>query len=163
MLHGYTERARQAFDQRKPTIGSREKPMRKNVVTSMVLGALLLIGRPALAADTVADNVRKSCNKELTTFCKGVPEGEGRILACLYAFEAKVSDKCVQAVYDAAVQLEQAVAALKLAANECKADLQRYCADVKLGEGRGLACLNKHDKDVSQSCKDALKTTGLRK
>jgi hypothetical protein len=137
--------------------------MQKNVVTSMVLGALLLIGRTALAADTVADNVRKSCSKELSTFCKGVPEGEGRILACLYAFEAKVSDKCVQAVYDAAVQLEQAVTAVKFAANECKADLQKYCADVKLGEGRGLACLNKHDKDVSQTCKDALKATGIRK
>jgi hypothetical protein len=137
--------------------------MRKNVVTSMVLGALLLAGRPALAADTISDKIKKSCNKELTTFCKGVVPGEGRVLACLYAFENKVSDQCVQAVYDAAVQLEAAVAALKFAANECKADLQKFCADVKLGEGRGLACLNKHDKDVSQSCKDALKQTGLRK
>lgn len=32
-----------------------------------------------------------------------------------------------------------------------------------MGEGRGLACLNKHDKDVTQSCKDALKAIGLRK
>ena len=80
--------------------------MRKNVVTSMVLGALLLAGRPALAADTVSDKIKKSCNKELTTFCKGVVPGEGRVLACLYAFENKVSDQCVQAVYDAAVQLE---------------------------------------------------------
>jgi Cysteine rich repeat len=137
--------------------------MRKNVLASTLLGAMLIAGGVAQAADSIADNVRKSCNKELTTFCKGVPEGEGRILACLYAFEAKVSDKCVQAVYDAATQLEQAVTALKFAANECKADLQKFCADVKLGEGRGLACLSKHDKEVSQSCKDALKATGLRK
>ena len=137
--------------------------MRKNVVTSMVLGALLLAGWPALAADSIADNIRKSCSKELSTFCKGVPEGEGRILACLYAFEAKVSDKCVQAVYDGAVQLEQAVAALKFAASQCQADFKKFCAEVKPGEGRGLACLNKHDKDVSQTCKDALKATGLRK
>lgn len=137
--------------------------MRKNVLAPTLLGALLLAGGVAHAADSIADNVRKSCNKELTTFCKGVPEGEGRILACLYAFEAKVSDKCVQAVYDAATQLEQAVTALKFAANECKPDLQKFCADVKMGEGRGLACLNKHEKDVSQTCKDALKATGLRK
>lgn len=137
--------------------------MRKNIVGSMLLGALLLTGVQARAADSLVDGVKKACHKELTTFCKGVPEGEGRILACLYAFENKVSDKCVSAVYDAAVQLEQAVAALKYAATECKADLQKYCADVKMGEGRGLACLNKHDKDVSQTCKDALKQTGLRK
>lgn len=137
--------------------------MWKNAVASMVLGALLLAARPAHAADTIVDSIKKACNKELTTFCKGVPQGEGRVLACLYAFEDKVSDKCVQAVYDGAVQLEQAVAALKFAANECKADLQKFCAEVKPGEGRGLACLNKHDKDVSQTCKDALKQTGLRK
>ena len=137
--------------------------MRKNVVASMALGALLLAGRPAHAEESIVDNIKKACNKELTTFCKGVPPGEGRVLACLYAFEDRVSDQCVKAVYDAAVQLEAAVAALKYAANECKADLQKFCADVKPGEGRGLACLNKHDKDVSQTCKDALKQTGLKK
>jgi len=137
--------------------------MRSNLVGPMVLGALLLVGGQARAADTLVDNVKKACHKELTTFCKGVPQGEGRILACLYAFEDKVSDKCVAAVYDAAEQLEKAVEALKYAATQCKGDLEKFCADVKLGEGRGLACLNKHDKDVSQTCKDALKQTGLRK
>ena len=137
--------------------------MWKTAWGSMVVSVLLLAGGPARAEDTIVDSIKRACNKELTTFCKGVPQGEGRILACLYAFEDKVSDKCIQAVYDAAVQLEQAVAALKFAASQCKTDLQKFCADVKPGEGRGLACLNKHDKDVSQTCKDALKQTGLRK
>ena len=137
--------------------------MWKTVLGSMVVSVLLLAGGPAHAEDTIVDSIKKACNKELTTFCKGVPTGEGRVLACLYAFEDKVSDKCVQTVYDAAVQLEQAVAALKFAASQCKTDLQKFCADVRPGEGRGLACLNKHDKDVSQTCKDALKQTGLRK
>ena len=137
--------------------------MWKTAWGSMVVSVLLLAGGPARAEDTIVDSIKKACNKELTTFCKGVPQGEGRILACLYAFEDKVSDKCVYAVYDAAAQLEQAVAALKFAASQCKTDLQKFCADVKPGEGRGLACLNKHDKDVSQTCKDALKQTGLRK
>lgn len=136
--------------------------MRKIVVCSMVMGALLLAGGRAGAAETLADSIKKACNKELSTFCKGVPQGEGRILACLYAFEDKVSDKCVYAVYDAAAQLEQAATAVKFAASECKADLQKFCADVKPGQGRGLACLDKHDKDVSQACKDALKQTGLK-
>jgi len=137
--------------------------MRKIVASSMVVGALLLAAGRASAEDTLADKVKKACNKELTTFCKGVPQGEGRILACLYAFEAKVSDQCVYAVYDAALQLEQAVAAVKYAAQQCDSDLQKFCANVKAGQGRGLACLNKNDKNVSQTCKDALKQTGLRK
>jgi hypothetical protein len=137
--------------------------MRKTILASAVLGALLLTGGRAQAADTLADSVKKACNKELTTFCKGVVPGEGRVLACLYAFEDKVSDKCAYAVYDAVDQLERAVAALKFAAGECKEDLQKYCADVKPGQGRGLACIDKNEKSVSQRCKDALKQTGLKK
>ena len=137
--------------------------MRKVLVGSMVVGALLLTGGRAMAADTMVDSLKKACHKELTTFCKGVVPGEGRILACLYAFEDKVSDKCVYALYDASLQLEQAVAALKFAAGQCKDDLQKFCADVKLGQGRGLACLKKNEKAVSQACNDALKQTGLKK
>ena len=136
--------------------------MRKTVLGSMLVGALLFAGS-AGAQTTVADNLKKACHKELTTFCKGVVPGEGRVLACLYAFESKVSDQCEYAVYDAALELEKAVNALKYAAGQCQADLQKYCAEVKPGQGRGLACLKKNDKDVSQGCKDALKQTGLRK
>jgi uncharacterized protein (DUF2141 family) len=137
--------------------------MRKVMVQVTVVAALLLGAGQALAADSLADSLKKACNKELTTFCKGVPAGQGRILACLYAFEDKVSDKCMNALYDAADQLEQAIAAVKYAASQCNGDLQKFCADVKPGQGRGLACLQKHDKDVSQACKDALKQTGLKK
>ena len=137
--------------------------MGTKVLASLAFVALLVAATPARADESLADSIKKACHKELTTFCKGVPQGQGRILACLYAFEDKVSDKCVYAVYNAAVELEQAVAALKFAATQCQGDLQKFCADVKLGEGRGLACLNKHDKDVTQTCKDALKQTGLRK
>ena len=67
------------------------------------------------------------------------------------------------ALYDASAQLERAVTALKYAASQCKDDLNKFCADVKLGQGRGLACLKKNEKSVSQNCNDALKQTGLKK
>ena len=137
--------------------------MRKVIAGSMVVGALLLAGGRAQAQETVVEGLKKACHKELTTFCKGVTPGEGRILACLYAFEDKVSDKCVYAVYDAAAQLEQAATAMKFAASACKDDLQKFCANVKVGQGRALACLGKNEKEVSQACKDALKQTGLKR
>ena len=136
--------------------------MRK-IVGSMIAAALLIGGGPARAEETLADSVKKACHKELGTVCKGVPQGEGRILACFYAFQDKLSDQCVYALYDAAAQLEQAVNALKFAASQCKDDFQKFCGSTKPGEGRGLACLQKHDKDVSQACKDALAQTGLKK
>ena len=135
--------------------------MRKTILGSMLVVALLLVAGRAQAADTMVDALKKACNKELTTFCKGVPEGQGRILACLYAFEDQVSDKCIYALYDASLQLKQAVAAVEFAAVQCKDDLLKFCGDVEVGQGRGLACMQKNEKKASQPCKDALKQTGL--
>lgn len=135
--------------------------MRRTIAGSLLLGALSLAG-PA-GAQSIADDLKKACNKELTTFCKGVVPGQGRVLACLYAFESRVSDQCAYAVYDASLELEKAIADMKYAASQCMADLQKYCGNVKVGEGRGLACLKKNDSNVSQQCKDALKQTGMRK
>jgi hypothetical protein len=83
--------------------------MRTLAVTSLLLGSLLLTAGTAQAADTVVDSVKKACNKELTTFCKDVKAGQGRVLACLYAHEDKVSGQCEGAIYDAVEQLEQAL------------------------------------------------------
>jgi len=46
-------------------------------------------------------------------------------------------------------------------ANECDADLEKYCSSVAAGEGRLLQCLEKNDKQVSGRCKEALKEVGL--
>jgi len=89
--------------------------------------------------------------------------GEGRIVACLYAREDKLSGRCEYALYDAAAQLEHAVTALTYVANECRDDLKKYCADIKPGEGRLLNCIDKHEKQVSSRCKQALKDVGLKK
>ena len=48
----------------------------------------------------------KGCEAAITTTCKDVTPGEGRILACLYAHGDKLSGKCEYALYDAAIQLE---------------------------------------------------------
>ena len=71
--------------------------------------------------------------------------------------------KCEYVLYNGAVRLERAVAALTYVANECEADLAANCAGVKAGEGRLLQCLEKSDAKVSQRCKDALKDVGLKK
>jgi hypothetical protein len=115
------------------------------------------------AQETLIETVATGCKTELETYCKAVTPGEGRVLACLYAYQDKLSGKCEYALYDAAVRLERAVAALSYVANECEADLAANCAGVKAGEGRLLQCLEKNDAKVSQRCKDALKDVGLKK
>ena len=136
--------------------------MRKLVISSFVVASLLLVTGRARAEDSLVEGIKKACHKELTTFCKGVQPGEGRVLACLYAFQDRVSGKCEYAIYDAAAQLEQAATALKFAAAECKDDLLKYCGNVEVGNGRVKACLDKTEKSLSEKCKDALKQTGIR-
>jgi hypothetical protein len=115
------------------------------------------------AQESIIETVATGCKTELETYCKNVTPGEGRILACLYAYQDKLSGKCEYALYDAAVRLERSVAALSYVANECETDIAANCAGVRAGEGRLLQCLEKNEAKVSKRCKGALKDVGLRK
>ena len=137
--------------------------MNKKVQFVLVLGLVLLFGTQVFAAETLVDTVTKGCKKELDTYCKEVTPGEGRLLACLYAYEDKLSGKCEYALYDAAVQLERALTALSYVANECRDDLQKFCANIMPGEGRLMACMDKNEKQISARCKQAMKDVGLKK
>jgi hypothetical protein len=108
------------------------------------------------------ETAMEGCKKELDTYCKTVTPGEGRILACLYAYEDKLSGKCVYALYEAANQLERTVMALRYLANECKSDITSLCANTEPGEGRILKCLDKNQAKVSSRCKQAAKDVGLK-
>ncbi len=106
--------------------------------------------------------VVEGCEKELSTYCKDVTPGEGRLLACLYAYQDKLSSRCEFALYDSAAQLDRALNALTYTAQECGEDLQKYCADIQPGEGRLGDCLKRNEAKVSDRCKTALKDVGLK-
>jgi hypothetical protein len=133
------------------------------MVLVMVIGMVLVFSGAVSAQQGLIDSVVKNCDKELKTYCKDVTPGEGRGLACLYAHEDKLSGQCEYALYDAAVQLERVVNAVAYAANECREELTKYCADIKPGQGRLLQCIEKNDAKVSKRCKQAMKDTGLKK
>jgi hypothetical protein len=38
----------------------------------------------------------------------------------------------------------------------CKADVSKFCANVEAGEGRIMACLDKHKEELSPACKDRI-------
>lgn len=124
--------------------------------------AVLAFGGAASAQQSLIESVAKGCDKEIKTYCKDVVAGEGRVLACLYAYEDKLSGKCEYALYDAAVRLQRAITALAYVANECEADLQAFCSDIQPGGGRLLQCIENNDAKVSTRCKQAIKETGLK-
>jgi hypothetical protein len=129
----------------------------------MKLKSLLLLASFALAglsgpvaAQGIVETVQQGCAPEIESFCSQVSPGEGRLLACFYAHEDKLSGQCQYALYSASAQLDQAVSALNYVATQCEDDLMTHCANVQIGEGRVLECLRAHADSVSPACTQAV-------
>ena len=129
----------------------------RSLIGGTVALVLLALSPLAHAADQkgLVDQVHEGCRAELETHCKDVTPGEGRLLACLYAYEDKLSSRCDFALYDASMRLERAAAAFAHGATECHADIQKHCAGVQSGEGRILDCLQQHKSRLSKRCQHA--------
>lgn len=106
------------------------------------------------------DTFTEGCQQELTTYCKDVTPGEGRVLACLYAFQDKLTPRCEHAFFDSVMQLDRTINNLVYAVSQCAEDLDKHCADVQPGEGRLIQCLEQNEDKVSKSCFKALEEVG---
>lgn len=125
--------------------------------TTLILALLLIgMGTDLFAQDSIVDTVVKGCETEIENYCSQVSPGEGRMLACFYAHEDKLSGQCQYALYQAANKLDQAVSALQYVATECENDINKHCANVQMGEGRILECLRGNSDAVSESCTQAV-------
>ena len=136
--------------------------MKTTSIFSIAICLTLLFAISAGAEESLVEIVANGCKTEINAYCKDITPGEGRVLACLYARSDKLSGKCEYALYDAAAQLERAVAALSYVVNECADDLDQFCQNVRAGEGRLLKCIEKNDAKVSSRCKEAIKQVGLK-
>ena len=134
----------------------------KKLVYALIGSVLTLTSGQAASVEGLVDSVARGCDKELTNYCSNVTPGQGRVLACLYAHQDKLSGRCEYALYDAAVQLERAVSVLSYLANECDADLEKFCASVEPGEGRILQCLDDNRDNVGKRCRGAIEDLELR-
>ena len=111
--------------------------------------------------ELLGPKVLNDCEQELTECCDDVTPSEGRLLACLFAHEDRLSGRCDYALYDASAQLERAIAAVAHVALECEADITAHCAKVEMGEGRIAQCLETAGDKVNESCRQAMQDTGL--
>jgi len=132
----------------------------RSFMSGLVAVVVVALGAGPATAQDILQEVAKGCQTELETYCAKVTPGQGRGLACLYAHGDKLSGRCEYALYDAAAQLERAIAALTYVANECDADIEKHCASVELGEGRIVQCLESNE--ISKRCTAALADTGLK-
>ncbi len=124
-----------------------------------VFAVFLLAATVAWAEQDVEElieHVVEACQSEMDAYCSQVTPGGGRVLACFYAHQDKLSGRCEYALYDTAALLEQFAAATTYLAKACRDDLHKFCSEVKIGEGRVGMCLLEHKPEVSEGCSKAM-------
>ena len=134
--------------------------MKRNVMV-VVVAALLLSVSGAWAQQEIVDDMLTACATEIETYCSQVTPGEGRLLACAYAHEDKLSGGCTWAIYKGVSELEAFVDAVVEVATACEGDLMEFCAEVELGEGQVATCLLEHKAEVTDDCRAAIDDAGL--
>ena len=133
--------------------------MKKTTVMLTLLALAVLGTNGVLAQDAEEDPIQNAidaCTPEIEAYCNQVTPGDGRLLACFYAHEDKLSGACSWALYEGAARLEQFAADITLLANQCWDDMIEHCGEVEMGEGRVASCLLEHKAEVSEGCSQAI-------
>ena len=79
----------------------------------------------------------------------------------MMAYEDKLSESCKLGIAEAAMSIKMSKAAIDYSVRACEEDADKYCLEVKPGEGRLVSCIKEHEAEVSEACITALKETGL--
>ena len=129
---------------------------------AIIFSALVLFGLPlgpANAQQPVMDAL-KGCSKEIKEYCSSVTPGDGRLVLCAKAHEAKLSSECLSAVSRAGSWVNVLVRTLTYVASQCEADALKFCPNVQLGEQRVLNCLRENKANLNKYCGLALQDVG---
>lgn len=113
------------------------------------LGLLLLALAAMHATRAAADDVLQPCQADVQKYCAQVKPGQGRMARCLKSHQADLSNACrthLKTMFDHMLEARQA----------CQADAEKLCGDIRGGHGRIVACLRRHEQELSDSCKDEM-------
>lgn len=128
----------------------------KHYFCGLVLAVGFFAVEAATAQQSIVAEVNTKCATELKTYCNGVTLGEGRVAACLYAYEDKLTPQCAVAVYRGVDDFFTANANLRVYTRECSSDLLQYCSKVEPGGGRLYECIKKNKATLTDKCRAAL-------
>lgn len=126
--------------------------------TNKILACLLAVGWLSVAGNATvsAASFHEACRADIRHFCDTVTAGHGRLMACIYAHEDKVSEACDEASSDVGNILDTVFAKVEQVLSECRPDIEKYCTDKKFGDGAILTCLNQNSASLAEPCKNAV-------
>lgn len=131
----------------------------KKTIALLTVAFGFFIAANSMAQESLVEHLVKACESDIKSYCSQVTPGGGRMLHCMAAHEDKISGRCQYAFYQAASILEQLATATAYVASQCATDIEAYCSDVRMGEGRVLACLTENEMDISNACSQAIEDT----
>jgi hypothetical protein len=133
--------------------------------------------------------IKSACRGDYQNVCANVPPGTKDSLQCLVQHSAQVSSGCRDALAPAAASTGAPASSPAAAApaattaatttappahpltrreqahvlrSQCSGDLQKFCANVPLGGGRGVACLRHHAAELTPGCRGVLQSAAAR-
>lgn len=105
---------------------------------------------PQVVTQNCADDIKKHCSK--------ITAGGGRVVACLFAHNDKISGQCTIAMIEGSVALNAIMDSLRHLAKStsCRSDLRQYCRGIPAGGGRLYQCLKKNFATLTDGCRAAM-------
>jgi hypothetical protein len=121
------------------------------VAAAGIFCLLLIWGGHASAEDA------NPCAEDIVKFCKDAKPGA--VMDCLEQHERELTDAC--RTYEAKmggkkVEMREEVRRLKIFRDACKEDMDKFCSDVKPGQGGIEKCLSTHEGKLSAPCRERL-------
>jgi hypothetical protein len=89
----------------------------------------------------------EACEADVQKLCPGTKPGMERH-KCMQQHKDEVSPAC----RDFFAQAVERRAETREALRACRGDAQKFCKDLKAGEGRIAECLRQHQSELSQGC-----------
>ena len=159
------------------------------LLTLTATGAELLAQQ---LTDAQRSAIKSACRSDYQNVCANVPTGTKDSLQCLVQHSDQVSAGCRNALAPAVASAGTAPASSSAAAaapaaatasagattppahpltpreqahalrTQCGGDFQKFCPNVPLGGGRGVACLRQHAADLTPGCRSALTSAAAR-
>ncbi len=120
-------------------------------ILSLVLTANLPSPAKAQQATLAAD-----CTSDLLKYCAQVSAGGDRGIACLIAYEDKISPRCRMTAYIASGNLGNRMKELQAMAKTCSSDILQYCSKVPAGGGRIYDCLKSNQATLTDDCRSGV-------
>lgn len=113
-----------------------------------LLKPIVFAGFALLGSSTVsAQGMQSACASDIATYCKGVQQGDGKLIGCLRANQQKLSPQCKQGMQQTAGLMKEVVQA-------CEDDMHRFCAGAAPGTAKD--CLRQNFRELSMGCKREL-------